>query len=1148
MKLAPQKRETISSATITQTLGLILVCSTLFIVTAYAADPAWWSSPGTGTQSAVNAQQVVTNGGVVTTNYITNEYAVINQGQLKQFTTRAVDELNAHLPGGASPALTNLVYGWQQDYLTNGYSASNIKPSDYQAVNVGQLKYIGNLVWTQLTNAGYTNTLPSWLATSNAADLNAANIGQLKTVFNFDLSGMGGPTVPDPVTNLTASNSNPGEIDLTWTLPTTDTATSILIERSTDGSNWTTVATLNDPTATTYADPTVTPGQSYTYRATNKNNAGSGTPTTSPAPVQAVPPISPTPSGLTGFVDVNGYMNLSWTASTGATSYLVERETLATDSWTTLATPSGTTYQDTTHGSGGYHYRVSAINAGGTSAASREFPVNRYAAINLLPPTGFPGIGLDSAKVTASGNVLLYSRGGVPTSSSVPVAARWMAGTGNLDIIGAPEGYNPIQYFDMNDSGTLISSVSSIESLDNHQLATWNAGSTTPTLTPSPFSSGPLDLFGDIFFITSWNNAEAINDSGTLWTYQIVDAENDTTIVKNNIGQYVSVPTGEYEVVYDSFINGTQIGTAALHPVLTPVYSDSTPPAFVGNAVNWVASGTTVSVSAANNAGDTINTKNEISTHSSQIYFNGISLDFAPTSLSQQDATGKARVIGVKSDFSSGPLPVWWDGTTHTDLTDASTFTGINAATTIVGGVIKPAVQMIGQSKTSAAIWTMDPTTGTFGHAEDFSDLGLSFFSPWAISDNGAIVGAILSQPVMLVPVQITKVISNQFTGLEFNELPTGLPYSDPVKRAAHLVSDYNNPLIMACNSGTTANLSLAISGIPASLVSKFLVGVRQAGATTILASTPVQLDPTRTLLQFPANNGAQKYQVVIGYDANGNGLLDPNEASLVYAGTGGTDPTSNQDKVYVTTLNDYTSAVSYLEDYTTDTISGTIKAALYPNAAALTKTFLDSTTAPLCSSQTTFTLYSNDPDLKHPLGANWTANGSAGSATANFYTYNSSTSLCTDVATSNSIKSIILGQIAAQKATVLAYFSANPTATSYTSSNISYSSPNFSFSTLDPRSDAFYSLGSVDTLQGHFQFTASKSTILGATTINVTALSFDGTLSDPFDFYFLSSQALLHNGAMVQAGYPALGTSGRVFDSYVTFSVPTSSYTYQFQ
>src|SRR5579871_3305904 len=91
-----RQRKEIGSAAITQSLGLIVICSALFALTSSASQPGWWT-----TRNAVVSEQIVTNSGVVTTNYVPNDFAAFNQGQLKSFTEQAVAELNADLPGGA---------------------------------------------------------------------------------------------------------------------------------------------------------------------------------------------------------------------------------------------------------------------------------------------------------------------------------------------------------------------------------------------------------------------------------------------------------------------------------------------------------------------------------------------------------------------------------------------------------------------------------------------------------------------------------------------------------------------------------------------------------------------------------------------------------------------------------------------------------------------------------------------------------------------------------------------------------------------------------------------------------------------------------------------------------------------------------------
>ena len=78
-----------------------------------------------------------------------------------------------------------------------------------------------------------------------------------------------------------------------------------------------------------------------------------------------------TPTGLTATAG-NAQVSLSWTASSGATSYNVKRSTTS-GSEATISSPSGPSYTDTTVTNGTkYFYVVSAVNSHGESANSTE--------------------------------------------------------------------------------------------------------------------------------------------------------------------------------------------------------------------------------------------------------------------------------------------------------------------------------------------------------------------------------------------------------------------------------------------------------------------------------------------------------------------------------------------------------------------------------------------------------------------------------------------------------------------------------------------------------------------------------------------------------------------------------------------------------
>jgi hypothetical protein len=73
-----------------------------------------------------------------------------------------------------------------------------------------------------------------------------------------------------PANTLAGSGSYTGEILLTW-INKADNATYLTIQQSTDQTNWTTIATLTDPTATSYEAMGLTVGQPYYFRISAGN-------------------------------------------------------------------------------------------------------------------------------------------------------------------------------------------------------------------------------------------------------------------------------------------------------------------------------------------------------------------------------------------------------------------------------------------------------------------------------------------------------------------------------------------------------------------------------------------------------------------------------------------------------------------------------------------------------------------------------------------------------------------------------------------------------------------------------------------------------------------------------------------------------------
>lgn len=147
--------------------SLLLFSSGMMVLTH--AQPAWWLQRG-----------------IVIPGVEADDFAVVNQGQLKKFALATFQEFEARLPGGAGPTLTALITSW------NTPSAGR---DDYAAVTQGQVKALADLFFARL-DAVRAQVVPNWPAvqtpwatpTPEAPAPNhaaVANIGQVKHVFSL---------------------------------------------------------------------------------------------------------------------------------------------------------------------------------------------------------------------------------------------------------------------------------------------------------------------------------------------------------------------------------------------------------------------------------------------------------------------------------------------------------------------------------------------------------------------------------------------------------------------------------------------------------------------------------------------------------------------------------------------------------------------------------------------------------------------------------------------------------------------------------------------------------------------------------------------------------------------------------------------------
>jgi fibronectin type 3 domain-containing protein len=182
---------------------------------------------------------------------------------------------------------------------------------------------------------------------------------------------------PMAPTGLQAAAGN-AQVSLIWTASAG--ATSYRVKRATiSGGPYTQISA---PTSLTYTDTGLTNGTVYFYVVSALDAAGESPNSTqvSATPVApAMPPAAPTNLQTTAG---NAQISLSWTASTGATSYHVKRSTTSGGPYAQVAAPTTTSDTDTglTDGTA-YYYVVSALNAAGESANSTQ-----VSATPVAPP------------------------------------------------------------------------------------------------------------------------------------------------------------------------------------------------------------------------------------------------------------------------------------------------------------------------------------------------------------------------------------------------------------------------------------------------------------------------------------------------------------------------------------------------------------------------------------------------------------------------------------------------------------------------------------------------------------------------------------------------------------------------------------------
>jgi hypothetical protein len=197
VKYLPKHRRSAVDPRLLVSLALLALCGTAAI---RAIDyPSWW------------ANVLKTSGGQPVP---ADDFAALNQGQLKNFALAACNEFKSRLStvaGGAGSGILNLEN--QLTVLQNGQRVPRVtsETDNYAAATIGHVKALAKPFYDRLIELQVAKYHP-WPA--SAGDNNAvANLGQAKHIFNYDFDGDTDEDGISDFAELTTHHTNPGNSD-----------------------------------------------------------------------------------------------------------------------------------------------------------------------------------------------------------------------------------------------------------------------------------------------------------------------------------------------------------------------------------------------------------------------------------------------------------------------------------------------------------------------------------------------------------------------------------------------------------------------------------------------------------------------------------------------------------------------------------------------------------------------------------------------------------------------------------------------------------------------------------------------------------------------------------------------------------------------
>jgi hypothetical protein len=354
----------------------------------------------------------------------------------------------------------------------------------------------------QLNGGNFTATYTVDIASKIGADTafvgftgGTGGLYSLQDVLNWRYNEQEGNLVPRAPTNLQVTSNvrhddNRNDVTLHWLCNNAYTATGFVIQRSTDGVNWTQVASL-PVTTTSYTDERVDPG-AYFYRVESVNAVGSSRPSNV---VTAEIHVPAAPVNLQMLNLFSQHVQIGWDANSSLQSgFQVERSSDGVN-FTPIAT----------------------VDAFTTSYIDARFTAPVYYRVESVNGDGVPGLPSNVLKVNSVGQFVSQDIGavGFPGSATFDSTGAYTVQASGSDIWDVADSFDFV-YKPLSGDGEIVARVVSLNNPDFWTKAGVMIRQDTTPGSPNAFMLETGPNFGHNEPVFQWRTDPSVgtNDSG----------------------------------------------------------------------------------------------------------------------------------------------------------------------------------------------------------------------------------------------------------------------------------------------------------------------------------------------------------------------------------------------------------------------------------------------------------------------------------------------------------------------------------------------------------------------------------------------------------------------------------------------------------